>query len=251
MGAASRRGWGRLTVPNHRGVPVPRSLGLVIVGGAVVGTAVAAATGEGGGLAWGALAAVLLVAAAGLVDDLVGAGPRGLREHLRALTAGTVTTGLVKVVVITGAAVVAVSLLPARSPGERLAGAVLLAASANVGNGLDVRPGRALKAFLVGVAIVLAYGAGDRLPLLPGIAVAAVVALPLDLRERGMLGDGGANVLGFALGLGVVEVGSGIAVLIGAVVAVGLNVVADTVSFSRVIEAFPPLRWFDALGRKA
>jgi hypothetical protein len=32
-------------------------------------------------------------------------------------------------------------------------------------------------------------------------------------------------------------------------VAVGLNVVADTVSFSRVIDAWPPLRFLDRLGR--
>jgi hypothetical protein len=40
-------------------------------------------------------------------------------------------------------------------------------------------------------------------------------------------------------------------VAVAAGVAVVLNVVAETVSFSRVIERTPPLRWFDGLGRPA
>jgi hypothetical protein len=35
------------------------------------------------------------------------------------------------------------------------------------------------------------------------------------------------------------------------VAAVVLNVVAETVSFTRVIERNPPLRWVDTLGRRA
>ena len=36
-----------------------------------------------------------------------------------------------------------------------------------------------------------------------------------------------------------------------ALAAVALNVVGETVSFSRVIERTPPLRWVDGLGRRA
>jgi hypothetical protein len=32
-------------------------------------------------------------------------------------------------------------------------------------------------------------------------------------------------------------------------VAVALNVLAETITLSRSIEAVPPLRWYDALGR--
>ena len=40
-------------------------------------------------------------------------------------------------------------------------------------------------------------------------------------------------------------------VAVAAGVAVVLNVVAETVSFSHVIERTPPLRWVDGLGRRA
>jgi hypothetical protein len=71
-----------------------------------------------------------------------------------------------------------------------------------------------------------------------------------DLRERLMIGDTGANVLGAVLGLAcVLEIGRGPrnAILIALVV---LNVAAEAVSFSRVIDRVPPLRAFDRLGRR-
>jgi len=88
-------------------------------------------------------------------------------------------------------------------------------------------------------------------PAIVGLLVASVLALPLDLRELAMLGDGGANLLGFATGLGTYALLGDAWVPVGAAIAVGLNVVADTVSFSRVIERVPPLRFLDALGRRA
>ena len=64
-----------------------------------------------------------------------------------------------------------------------------------------------------------------------------------------MLGDGGANLLGFTIGLGLYVVLADGAVVLAAAIAVVINAVAETVTLSRVIEAIPPLRWFDALGR--
>ena len=63
-----------------------------------------------------------------------------------------------------------------------------------------------------------------------------------------MLGDTGANVIGAALGLGVVlgtEESTRIAVMLLLLL---LNVAAELVSFSDVIDRVPPLRWFDRLG---
>jgi hypothetical protein len=70
-----------------------------------------------------------------------------------------------------------------------------------------------------------------------------------DLRERLMLGDAGANVLGAALGLGVVLACSP-GVRTGVLVAVALlNLASERVSFSRVINAVPPFRALDRFGR--
>jgi UDP-GlcNAc:undecaprenyl-phosphate GlcNAc-1-phosphate transferase len=243
--------WGRLLVENHRGVPVPRVLGIALAVDALVGTAVVATVEHVGAAGWGSLAGMLLVFAAGLVDDLVVGGPRGLRNHLRSVASGRPTTGLLKLLVIVGSAVLVVTLLPERPTSVALLGVVLLAACANVWNGLDVVPGRSLKAFLVPALVFLVWGELSSVPAIAGLLVGALIVLPFDLRETAMLGDGGANLLGFAAGVGLYAVLPDPWVAVAAGAAVALNVLAEIVSFSRVIERTPPLRWVDALGRRA
>lgn len=243
--------WRRLVVENYRGEPVARSLGLLLAAVGTAGTVGSAIVRYVGAPGWGALAGCLLVFAAGFVDDLFGTGPRGLRKHLGALADGRVTTGIVKAVVTAGAAAIVVALQPGRPAWVRLAGVVLIAASANVWNGLDVRPGRALKAFAPAVLAFVLFGRPWLAPVLLGLFVGALVALPLDLAERAMLGDGGANLLGFAAGLGLYLILPDWAVVLAAVVAVTLNVLAETVTFTRAIDAVAPLRWVDGLGRRS
>jgi UDP-N-acetylmuramyl pentapeptide phosphotransferase/UDP-N-acetylglucosamine-1-phosphate transferase len=149
----------------------------------------------------------------------------------------------------------AIALVLAAAPGfvtwQRLfADAVLIALAANLANLLDRAPGRVIKYSLVAYA-PLAYVAGAG-PV--GVAVAPLMGavlgvLPDDLRERVMLGDTGANVLGGVLGLVVVLECSRTSRNVILVVLIALNLLSEVVSFSRVIEKVPPLRWFDRLGR--
>jgi hypothetical protein len=143
---------------------------------------------------------------------------------------------------------VVVAVEPRRGASVELAGVVLIAAATNLWNGLDVMPGRALKAFLV--VGLLFIGVDWRLaPPVPGAFVPGLFGLLADLRERAMLGDGGSNLLGFTAGLGLYLVLPGWGVALGAAAAVALNLLGETVTLSRLIEATPPLRWFDGLGR--
>ena len=92
-----------------------------------------------------------------------------------------------------------------------------------------------------------------RTPQLAAVALvlgASAALLVPDLREELMLGDVGANVVGGAMGLALVlatapEVRT---VALGAVAA--LNLASEAVSFSRVIDATPPLRALDRVGRR-
>lgn len=240
----------RLRVANHRGVRVPAILGLALGGFAAASVAAVALLDRIDRSGWIATPALALVLAAGLVDDLLPSGPRGIREHLRALATGRVSTGIVKLVVVAGAAAVTVAAVPGRSGLARVAGALLIAASANVCNGLDVRPGRAIKFFLpVGLAVLATPWPAQ--PFLPGVALGALLLLPWDAGERAMLGDAGANLLGFTAGLGLFHLVHGWSLVAAALVAVLLNVLADTVTLTRLIEIVPPLRWYDAMGRRA
>jgi UDP-N-acetylmuramyl pentapeptide phosphotransferase/UDP-N-acetylglucosamine-1-phosphate transferase len=188
----------------------------------------------------------------GFVDDLLGTpDDRGFRGHLRALGSGRITTGMMKLA--GGGALAFVLVATARPEGgwRLLADALVVALAANLVNLLDRAPGRAIKASLVGaVPLALAAGSGPvGLALAPVLGGAAGL-LGDDLRERLMLGDTGANVLGAALGLAaVLELGEGSRlVVLGVLVAV--NVAAEVVSLSSVIDRTPPLRALDRLGRR-
>jgi UDP-N-acetylmuramyl pentapeptide phosphotransferase/UDP-N-acetylglucosamine-1-phosphate transferase len=246
---------------NYRDRPLPTAAGLFAVLAVLTveaGRATLGAFGVGDEPGTNAARPLVLFACLGFgllgfVDDVLGSGEdRGFRGHLRALSAGRVTTGLCKII---GGAAVAFVLASQDDfiTGKRLlSDAILIALAANLGNLLDRAPGRVIKvAFLAWIPIALAAGTGA-----VGVAVAPVMGAFAglfgdDVRERLMLGDTGANVLGAVLGLAcVLEIGRGArnAILIALVV---LNLAAEFVSFSRVIDRVPALRAFDALGRRA
>jgi UDP-N-acetylmuramyl pentapeptide phosphotransferase/UDP-N-acetylglucosamine-1-phosphate transferase len=187
----------------------------------------------------------------GLVDDLTAYGDdRGFKGHFSALREGRVTTGMLKLVGGTSIAVVLVATHGFKSGRTVVVDALLIALAANLGNLLDRAPGRTIKFGLVAyVPIALAIGGA---PI--GIAIAPVMGAAFgllgdDVRERVMLGDTGANVIGAVLGLAVV-LGSRDSIRLGVMLTLlALNVAAEMVSFSRVIDAVPLLRWFDRLGR--
>lgn len=189
----------------------------------------------------------------GLFDDLVGTGDaRGFRGHVLSVLRGRLTTGGVKLLGGVAVALVAVAPVVGRSASvaRLLADGALVALAANLGNLFDRGPGRTTKVGLLAFLGLAAATAAD--PALTGVAVvvgAAAALLLDDLHERLMLGDAGANVLGGVLGLGVVVACAPSTRTAVLVVVAALNVASEVVSFSRVIQAVPPLRWFDALGR--
>jgi UDP-N-acetylmuramyl pentapeptide phosphotransferase/UDP-N-acetylglucosamine-1-phosphate transferase len=249
---------------NYRGRQLPTAVGVVVplvllAAAAATEVAVAAGADPDPALLTGlrlALVTALGFGLLGLLDDLtVGEESGGFTAHLRWLRRGRLTTGTVKLFGGAAVAIVVVSLASAShngSPGwgRLLADGALVALAANLGNLLDRRPGRAIKATLIAFgALIIAVGAE---PELAGVAFAvgggAGLLIP-DLRERLMLGDTGSNVLGAVLGLGVVittSPGTRAGVLIALAV---LNLLSEWISFSRVIDRVPPLRAFDRFGR--
>jgi len=186
----------------------------------------------------------------GFIDDVLGGDDaRGFKGHVGALLQGRITTGFLKLFGGAGVAVVLVA-TPGFASGRRLlVDAVLIALAANLGNLLDRAPGRTIKCALIAyVPLAIVLGTSPA-----GIAIApamgaAIALLPDDLGERLMLGDSGANVVGPGLGLGVVlgrgEATRGTAL----VIVIVLTILAEVVSFSKVIDRVPPLRALDRAG---
>ncbi len=203
----------------------------------------------GGGVA--VLAAAAAFCLLGLVDDLVeDQGSRGFRGHLTALARGRLSGGAVKLL---GGVLAALVIAPLAGPFGRpwyltLLAAIVIASSANLANLLDLRPGRCLKVFLP--LWVVGWAAAPHLaPWSAGLAGAAVAVLPLDLRERGMLGDSGANALGAVVGV-LLAAGPAWLLWLAAVVLLALQALSERVSFTRVIEGNRILRAADQFGRR-
>jgi UDP-N-acetylmuramyl pentapeptide phosphotransferase/UDP-N-acetylglucosamine-1-phosphate transferase len=244
---------------NHRGAPIATAAGLVVVLAVLVveaGLGVVEAAGfDPLGGAIGRRLVVLATVGFGLlgfIDDLLGAGESGgFRGHLGALARGRLTSGGVK---LFGGAALALAVMAAIQPGSVgriLADGALVALAANLGNLMDRAPGRCLKVTALAFVILVAVTAAD--PALVGVALvvgAALALTPADLGERVMLGDAGANVVGAVLGIGVVLTSSPSVRNVVLVVVVVLNGLSEKVSYSRVIDATPPLRAVDRLGRR-
>ncbi|MEE6282962.1 hypothetical protein [Georgenia sunbinii] len=232
-----------------------------LLGGAVqAGAAGLAALMVGGRTGAAGAVAVASAGAMGAVDDLTEAEDdrhiKGLRGHLGELRQGRVTTGALKIAGIGAGALAAAALLPPdrrRGPVTRLADVagrgMLIAATANLLNLFDLRPGRAGKVSCL-IAAPLTVAGGPGAALAAGTLGVAAAGLPDDLGERTMLGDTGANALGASLGTALaahpsrtVRLGS-----LGAVV--GLTLLSERVSFSALIERTPVLRTVDELGRR-
>lgn len=246
---------------NHRGEPVSMLEGPAVAAGLVAGAVVAAPSARAAGAVGIATAAG---AAFGIVDDLaedLDDRRKGLRGHLGALAQGRVTTGGLKVLGIGAGALLAAAVATPRTGDDGIrrglvgwgtdvaVSGALIASTANLLNLLDLRPGRALKAATIAaVPMVLSPGAGG--PAAAAIVGASAAAADQDLAETDMLGDGGANALGAALGSALV-LGAPRAVRLAALAAtVGLTVVSEKVSFTAVIEATPVLRDIDRWGRR-
>jgi UDP-N-acetylmuramyl pentapeptide phosphotransferase/UDP-N-acetylglucosamine-1-phosphate transferase len=246
---------------NHRGAPVLTSVGIVIP---ITVTLLAGflrvmqlLTQRAPG--WDQLVGPTVTAALGfglfgLLDDLAGTGQSGgFRGHLGALARGRVTTGALKL--LGGGAVALLTSAALARGDEGLVGALrdaaIVALAANAANLLDRRPGRTTK--VAGAAFLgLALWSGSPTLVGPGVGVGAAIALlPSEFRERIMLGDAGANALGALVGLATLAaLPTATARWVVLSLLLALNLMSVVVSFSSVIDAVPPLRYLDRLGRR-
>ena len=175
--------------------------------------------------------------------------PRGWRGHGRALLRGELTTGALKAAGSLGLALFAMSYLDL-SDGRWLLAAGVLVLATNVFNLLDLRPGRAIKTFvLLGAGLTIGSGVVRPLWALGLFAAPALVAGVYDVRERAMLGDTGANLVGALAGLWLVLTLSGTGQLIALALLATITLYGELRSISALVEKTPGLRALDSLGR--
>jgi UDP-N-acetylmuramyl pentapeptide phosphotransferase/UDP-N-acetylglucosamine-1-phosphate transferase len=244
---------------NYRGVQVAFPAGIALLIPAVVALVVVAPlyqfvdtdvleVGFGLGLVY-----VFGIGFLGLVDDVIGSDsghPRGWRGHFGALGSGQLSTGVVKAAGALGLALL-VAADPTADAGTYLLSAAVLVLATNVFNLLDLRPGRAGKAFiLLGAGLTIVSGEVDPLWTVGLFIGPILVLLPLDLREVGMLGDTGSNVIGAVAGVWMIlTLQTTLALAIAAGVLALITLYGEFRSISAFIERTPGFRQLDLLGR--
>jgi UDP-N-acetylmuramyl pentapeptide phosphotransferase/UDP-N-acetylglucosamine-1-phosphate transferase len=263
-----------LTQKNYRGQPVAFPAGIAIVLAAFLSLVPLSLIQELAGSTVfkpgveTALIYVVGVAFLGLLDDLIGSGvlargrrlaeegaqapaplPRGWRGHASAVLSGRLSTGVLKALGSLGLALFVLR-DSGRTKPEYLLAVALVVLTTNLFNLLDLRPGRSAKA-LVLLGTLLTVASTDVNPLWAlGLFVGPIVALlPLDLRERGMLGDTGSNAIGAVAGLWLVLTLSTTAQAIALAIVLLITVYGEFRSISAFIDRTPGLRHLDSLGR--
>ena len=197
-----------------------------------------------------ALALGMGVAFLGLLDDLLDAPARGLRGHARALLGGGFSTGVLKA---GGTVALAIAVLADRtaSPGELVLSVSVVVLCTNAFNLLDLRPGRAAKAFVLLGSLLLAHTRDLAALRELGVFVGPLLVLgAYDLRERAMLGDTGSNLLGAMAGLWLVSALGTTGELAVLCALVALTAYGELRSISQTIDSIGPLRALDRLGRR-
>jgi UDP-GlcNAc:undecaprenyl-phosphate/decaprenyl-phosphate GlcNAc-1-phosphate transferase len=248
-GLASR--WNRT---NHAGASVTLAEGPIAVIALVVGAGVDRLIDDSGRRSLAVAVASVGSGAVGAYDDLYGTTQaKGFRGHLRALGSGEVTSGMIKVLGVGLSAGAAAALVQRSRAGcpkpvcralDWMLDTALIAATANLTNLLDLRPGRAAKAIILLGSGLVGFGAA------PAVG-AATGSLPTDLAARSMLGDCGANALGAAVGTAAAQALPRRFRLLACGAVTALNLASERVSFTAAVERTPLLHWLDQLGRPA
>ena len=198
-----------------------------------------------------AAAVIVVMAIAGGWDDRRGdESSRGFKGHLGALRHGRLTGGVLKIAAGLIAGVLAAVLLFPDDLASSLAAALLVALGANTINLFDRAPGRAGKVVLLIGTPLMALGGVHWAIAAAGAIGALLACLPLDLGERAMLGDAGANPLGALLGVGLAVSLGGAGRWAAVCVLVVLNVASERWSFSTAITSTQWLQRLDQMGRR-
>jgi hypothetical protein len=245
---------------NYRGASLAFPLGAVLATAALVALAPLAFLNDRAELdlldpglrQW--LPYLLGIAFLGFLDDALGQGeaaatPRGWRGHWAALQAGSLSTGAIKAV---GALALAAYVVSGRGleSWRYIADVALLILATNLGNLLDLRPGRAEKGLtLLGAGLCLGAWTLEPLELLGVFVGPVLVGAWLTLGERAMLGDTGSNLIGAIAGVWLLTVLGADGRLAALAVVLALTIYGELRSISATIDSVPPLRWLDSLGR--
>ena len=237
---------------NYRGEMIPVGMGIAFIPALMVNSAILTYFNIEHDrllLIFVLLFAVMAMAFAGIMDDAIGnRDVTGLKGHFLSTFKGRLTTGGFKAV-LGGFIGIVVSAAVADNILGVVVGTLVVALATNFMNLLDLRPGRAIKVYLI-ISILVLIFAGDfnrqlYMLLLPGV----VSYFIFDLKALSMMGDAGSNVLGVFIGVMIVISFSIQVQLVCLVGLIAIHVLTEKYSLTKLIEQNSVLNFIDKLGR--
>lgn len=186
----------------------------------------------------------------GLLDDLIGRKDiKGLRGHIRALFHGEITTGAIKAILGFFISLVVSSIL-SKTFIDFLINSFIIGLFTNFINLFDLRPGRAIKVFIFLALILLITSLNNKYTYILWSFFGILMSyINFDLKAKAMMGDVGSNTLGFTLGVFAASSFHIIGRLIILILLVVFHILAEKISFSKVIEDNRILKYLDMIGR--
>ena len=186
---------------------------------------------------------------AGALDDLIGnRSVSGLKGHFKSLLKGELTTGGFKAL-FGGFVGLVVSVCISNDIVDIIVNTLIIALSTNLMNLFDLRPGRAIKVYLV-IMIAIFFTLTGYVQILPLLILPNVLAyFNYDLKAKAMMGDTGSNVLGISIGI-LMVMGYTFKVRVSWLVfLVLIHILTEKFSLTKIIEKNKVLNFIDKLGR--
>ncbi|MBO3443741.1 glycosyl transferase [Clostridium sp. CCUG 7971] len=238
--------------PNYKGDMIPVSMGIVFLPMVVINSAIlvfSTTNYENLLYLFMYIFGMICMFFAGILDDIVGnRDVSGLKGHFKSLLKGSLTTGGFKAL-FGGFIGIVISLGVSKSIGDLIINTLIIALSTNLMNLLDLRPGRAIKVYLiimVSIFITLT-GFTKALPLL--ILPNVLAYFGYDLKAKAMMGDTGSNVLGISIGI-LFVLGYSLKVrLLWLAFLIFIHILTEKYSLTKIIEKNKVLNFIDKLGR--
>lgn len=238
--------------PNYKNDMIPVSMGLVFLPTIVINSIILVYfTDNYSNLVYTFmyLFGLISMCLVGILDDIVGnRDVSGLKGHFKSLFKGNLTTGGFKAL-FGGFVGLVISVAISKNIVDICINTLIIALSTNLMNLLDLRPGRAIKVYLVIIITLLltlaGYSKGLVLILLPCV----IVYFFDDLKAKAMMGDTGSNVLGISIGI-LIAIGYARPIRIGWLVfLVFIHILTEKYSLTKIIENNKVLNFIDKLGR--
>lgn len=237
---------------NYRGDMIPVGLGLVFIPSLVINSIILIYSNivpEKIIMIYMLLFASIAMSFVGIIDDSLGnRGVTGLIGHFKALFKGSLTTGVFKAL-LGGFVGLTLAVTLSKSIPNIIVATLVVALSTNMMNLFDLRPGRAIKAYVILAIIIFLASAKFNREVMMLIVPAVLAYFYFDLRALTMMGDAGSNVLGVSIGVFIVSSFDLPVQLVSLVLLVAIHVLTEKFSLTKIIENNKFLNYVDKLGR--